>query len=32
VGLAAHLKGAGATTVITDMRALKGTVIDLRGW
>lgn len=26
------LKAAGATTVITDMRALKGTVIDLRGW
>jgi len=27
-----HLKAAGATAVITDMRALKGTVIDLRGW
>lgn len=27
-----HLEAAGATAVITDMRALKGTVIDLRGW
>lgn len=27
-----HLTAAGATAVITDMRALKGTVIDLRGW
>jgi HAD superfamily hydrolase (TIGR01509 family) len=27
-----HLRSAGATAVITDMRALKGTVIDLRGW
>ncbi|HXD45420.1 MAG TPA: HAD-IA family hydrolase [Pseudolabrys sp.] len=32
VKLAEHLKTAGATAVITDMRALKGTVIDLRGW
>jgi beta-phosphoglucomutase-like phosphatase (HAD superfamily) len=32
VKLASHLKTAGATSVITDMRALKGTVIDLRGW
>jgi beta-phosphoglucomutase-like phosphatase (HAD superfamily) len=32
VKLASHLKAAGATSVITDMRALKGTVIDLRGW
>ena len=30
--LADHLRRAGATAVITDMRALKGTVIDLRGW
>src|SRR3569623_236238 len=28
VGLAARLKGAGAATVIADVRALKGTVID----
>jgi len=27
-----HLTAAGATAVITDMRALKGTVVDLRGW
>jgi HAD superfamily hydrolase (TIGR01509 family) len=27
-----HLRGAGAHTVITDMRALKSTIIDLRGW
>jgi HAD superfamily hydrolase (TIGR01509 family) len=27
-----HLAGAGARTVITDMRALKSTIIDLRGW
>lgn len=27
-----HLMTAGARTVITDMRALKSTVIDLRGW
>ena len=31
-GLAGHLESAGATAIITDMRALKGTVIDLRGW
>ena len=23
---------AGANTVISDLRALKGTIIDLRGW
>ncbi|HEY4141583.1 MAG TPA: HAD-IA family hydrolase [Pseudolabrys sp.] len=27
-----HLKTAGATTVINDLRALKSTIIDLRGW
>ena len=27
-----HLRTAGASVVITDMRALKGTIIDLRGW
>ncbi len=27
-----QLLSAGARTVISDMRALKGTVIDLRGW
>jgi HAD superfamily hydrolase (TIGR01509 family) len=27
-----QLRTAGARTVISDMRALKGTVIDLRGW
>jgi hypothetical protein len=30
--LADNLAAAGATAVITDMRALKGTIIDLRGW
>ena len=30
--LGSHLKSAGARAVISDMRALKGTVIDLRGW
>ena len=30
--LGAHLKAAGARTVIADMRALKSTVIELRGW
>lgn len=30
--LADHLTTAGAAVVITDMRALKGTIIDLRGW
>jgi hypothetical protein len=24
--------GSGARTVISDMRALKSTIIDLRGW
>jgi HAD superfamily hydrolase (TIGR01509 family) len=32
VKLGEHLTSAGACAVITDMRALKGTVIDLRGW
>jgi len=27
-----NLRAAGARAVITDLRALKGTVIDLRGW
>jgi HAD superfamily hydrolase (TIGR01509 family) len=31
-GLGNHLRAAGARVVISDMRALKGTVIDLRGW
>ncbi len=30
--LGAHLKAAGARAVIADLRALKSTVIDLRGW
>jgi beta-phosphoglucomutase-like phosphatase (HAD superfamily) len=30
--LGTHLRGAGATAVISDMRALKSTIIDLRGW
>ncbi|HVV63207.1 MAG TPA: HAD-IA family hydrolase [Pseudolabrys sp.] len=30
--LGANLMNAGARTVITDMRALKSTIIDLRGW
>jgi HAD superfamily hydrolase (TIGR01509 family) len=30
--LDAYLRAAGARTVITDMRALKSTIIDLRGW
>jgi HAD superfamily hydrolase (TIGR01509 family) len=31
-GLGKHLRAAGAHAVITDMRALHGTIIDLRGW
>lgn len=31
-GLGKHLRAAGAHAVVTDMRALHGTVIDLRGW
>lgn len=31
-GLGKHLRAAGAHAVITDMRALQGTVIELRGW
>ncbi len=27
-----HLRNAGARAVISDMRALKSTIIDLRGW
>jgi HAD superfamily hydrolase (TIGR01509 family) len=30
--LASHLHSAGARVVISDMRALKGTIVDLRGW
>jgi beta-phosphoglucomutase-like phosphatase (HAD superfamily) len=30
--LAAHLSAAGARTIIADMRALKSTVVALRGW
>jgi HAD superfamily hydrolase (TIGR01509 family) len=30
--LGKHLSAAGARVVISDMRALKGTVVDLRGW
>ena len=30
--LGKHLRHAGARVVISDMRALKSTVIDLRGW
>ncbi len=30
--LAEQLRGAGARVVISDMRALKGVIIDLRGW
>jgi HAD superfamily hydrolase (TIGR01509 family) len=30
--LAAQLSAAGARTIISDMRALKSTVIDIRGW
>jgi len=30
--LASQLRAAGARTVISDMHALKSTVIDLRGW
>jgi HAD superfamily hydrolase (TIGR01509 family) len=30
--LAHDLRAAGACAVIADMRALKGTIIDLRGW
>jgi len=30
--LGAKLANAGARTVIADMRALKGTVVELRGW
>jgi beta-phosphoglucomutase-like phosphatase (HAD superfamily) len=32
VRLADQLRRAGARAVISDMRALKGTIIDLRGW
>ena len=30
--LGAYLTNAGARTVITDLRALKSTVVALRGW
>lgn len=32
VRLGDHLRSLGASAVISDMRALKSTVIDLRGW
>ena len=31
-GLGNHLRAAGARAVVTDMRALQGTIIELRGW
>jgi beta-phosphoglucomutase-like phosphatase (HAD superfamily) len=31
-GLSNRLRAAGADAVVTDMRALHGTIIDLRGW
>jgi beta-phosphoglucomutase-like phosphatase (HAD superfamily) len=30
--LTGQLRAAGARAVISDMRALKGAIIDLRGW
>jgi hypothetical protein len=30
--LETQLRAAGARTIISDLRALKSTVIDLRGW
>jgi len=30
--LGSHLRSAGARAIISDMRALKSTIIDLRGW
>jgi hypothetical protein len=27
-----HLRTSGAKAVISDLRALKSTIIDLRGW
>jgi beta-phosphoglucomutase-like phosphatase (HAD superfamily) len=30
--LGSHLVGSGARAVIADMRALKSTVVALRGW
>ena len=30
--LTERLRAAGARAVISDMRALTGTIIDLRGW
>lgn len=30
--LGEHLRAVGARTIVTDMRALKGAIIDLRGW
>ena len=30
--LADHLRSAGARVIISDMRALKSTIVDLRGW
>jgi HAD superfamily hydrolase (TIGR01509 family) len=31
-GLGDHLRSLGASAVISDMRALKTTIVDLRGW
>lgn len=30
--LATHLRAAGVSAVISDLRALKSTIVDLRGW
>jgi beta-phosphoglucomutase-like phosphatase (HAD superfamily) len=30
--LESQLRAAGARTIISDLRALKSTIIDLRGW
>ena len=30
--LGPHLRSLGATAIISDMRALKSTIVDLRGW
>jgi hypothetical protein len=30
--IADHLRTAGARVIISDMRALKSTIVDLRGW
>jgi hypothetical protein len=30
--LEGHLRQAGARAIIRDMRSLKATIVDLRGW